>query len=178
MDSTCRGEGEGLNCKTRKQTHCELHTLTKSANCRARLSSGNHSLGVKYHKQDITAELKALTSQQPMRNDDWKDEQWILTVTFEDSLCGHAGLQVVNIRMNFEAWSVIYFPCWKHTQFHDAINVHITLRCSKCHEKEWVARDTLFIITYRYALQVIEDCSQFSLTSKCPLTHRINNSPF
>lgn len=155
MDSTCRGEGEGLNCKTRKQTHCELHTLTKSTNCRGWASSGNYSLGVDYHKQDKTAELKAPTSQQPMRNDGWKDEQWILTVTFEDSLCRHAVLQVVNIRMNSEAWSVIYFPCWKHTQFHDATNVHITLRCSKHHEKEWVAQDKLFTVIYSYAPQVI-----------------------
>ena len=163
MDSTCRGEGEGLNCKTRKQTHCELHTLIISANCRARVSSGIYSVVVGYHKQDITAELKALTSQQPMRNDGWKGEQWILTVTFEDFLRGHAVLQIVNIRMNFEAWSVINFPCWKHTLFHNSDdgnsvswrNVHITLRCSKHHEKEWVAGDTLFIMTiiiiYSYA---------------------------
>lgn len=75
MDSTCRGEGEGLNCKTRKQTHCELHTLTTSANCRARVSSRVSSVAVAYHKQDITVDLKALTSQQPMRNDGWKGEQ-------------------------------------------------------------------------------------------------------
>lgn len=176
MDSTCRGEGEGLNCKTRKQTHCELHTLTQSTNCRARVSSGNYSVGVDHQKQDITAELKAPTSQQPMRNDGWKDEQWVLTVTFEDSLCRHAVLQVVNIKMNFEAWSVIYFPCWKHTQFHDAINVHNTLRCSKHHETKWVAQNKLSI--YSYAPQVITDCSQFSLTPTCQLTYRINNPPF
>lgn len=68
MDSTCRGEGEGLNCKTRKQTHCELHTLIISTNCRARVSSGIYSAVTEYHKQGITVELKALTSQQPMRN--------------------------------------------------------------------------------------------------------------
>lgn len=176
MDSTCRGEGEGLNCKTRKQTHCELHTPRKSANCRARVSSGNYSVGVEYHKQDITAELKAPTSSQwEMMIAKMSSEFW---QSHLKTLCGHAVLQVVNIRMNFEAWSVIYFPCWKHTQFHDAINVHITLRCSKCHEKEWVAWDTLFIIIYGYALQVIEVCSQFSLTPICQLTCRINNSPF
>lgn len=77
MDSTCRGEGEGLNCKTRKQTHYELHTPITSANCRAQVSSGLYSVVVKYHMQDITFELKALASQQPMRNDSWKVEQWI-----------------------------------------------------------------------------------------------------
>lgn len=158
--------------------HIVSNTPWQSTNCRAWVSSGNHSGGVEYHKQDITAELKAPTSQQPMRNDGWKDELWSLTVTFEDSLWGHAVLQAVNIRMSSEAWSVIHFPCWKHTQFHDAVDVHITLKCSKRREKEWVAWDMLFTFIYSYALQVITDCPQFSLTPICQLTNRTNNPPF